>query len=78
MERIHIFLDGVANFPNCECPDIPQESSAKPIARGEGAAFITTFVVTSEEDVDTLEYYMKKVIEELRERFKVNNEGGEV
>ena len=69
MERIHIFLDGVANFPNCECPDTPKESSAKPIARGKGAVFITTFAITSEEDIDVLERYMEKVTEELRERF---------
>jgi len=69
MERIHIFLDGVANFPNCECPNIPRVSSGKPIAKGEGAAFITTFAITSEEDIDVLEHYMKKVVEELRERF---------
>jgi len=70
MERVHIFLDGVVN---CEgkCPDVPANYSVlPPIEKGTGPIFITTFAITNEQDIDVLEYYMERVLVELRKRFK--------
>lgn len=70
MDRIHIFLDGVRLFRDVDCCDLPPSEGTVSIRSGRGPVYITTFAVTCSEDIDILQYYFERVVEELRQRFK--------
>jgi len=63
MKRIHIFADGVGYYKNLK------ERCRVPISKDEGPVCITTFPLEKREDIKVLVYYLKFVIEELKERF---------